>query len=262
MRVASLLLAVLMAVPVAVRAEPAEPVGPVIECLGRNAPDLDTIRALRFVSRDRVGSERVTVVKIYGRRGANDLRQLLVRFIEPGYMRGTLLLIRQTPSGSDMYLKESQTGDVKKVTAGGRSLALFGTDFTYEDFEHLELFDGPAESERLPDATIGGRPAYVLRTPAAQHSTYAYLETYVDQETCVVLEMRFYGVEDVLRKVLTVNPRQILKRGPRWVAHMAMMRDLRKDTTTLLLVDSTEQDVLLAEEMFSLERLRAASDSR
>jgi hypothetical protein len=71
--------------------------------------------------------------------------------------------------------------------------------------------------------------------------------------------MEFYEPASGLRKVLTVDRAQIFKRGSGWVAHIAMLRDIRDYTTTQLFVDSRDQKTLPAE-MFTVEALQRGED--
>ena len=230
----------------------------VARCLEDNMPEPDSIRALRVVARDRTGAERVTVVKLYGARSDEGYRQLLLRFIEPADVAGAAFLMLERPEQNETYFKPGPDQPPKRITGAGSSMALFGSDFSYEDFEYLHGFTRPGETKRLEDAAIDDRAVYVLETrPSAEaQSAYQTIVAFVDKETCIPLRMEMFEVGGRLRKVLSVNPSQVMKRGPVWIAHRALMRDIRDYTTTQLLVDSTEQDSL-PDETFSVEALRA-----
>ena len=224
-------------------------------CMRRNTPEPDSIRALRIVTRDRVGSERLTVVKLFGRRTEDGRRQIRVQVEEPLELRGDSLLILEEPGGFEMYFKSSDSPKAKRIRGNGRTLPLFGSDFTYEDFAHALALNRPGPSKRIEDDRIGDRPVYVIQTRVVDRtrSSYDSIETYVDQERCMALRIEFFDRSDQLRKVLSVNPAQVLKRGDIWIAHMSTLRDLRDHTTTQLFVDSTEQDVRFEEDAFRVE---------
>jgi hypothetical protein len=102
---------------------------------------------------------------------------------------------------------------------------------------------------------------YVIETrPAdAAHSAYERIVSFVDKEKCVALRVEFYEAGDRLRKELIVNPNQVLKRGSVWIAHMAVIRDIRQFTTTQFLVDSTRHEEDLPDSIFTVEALQQAA---
>jgi hypothetical protein len=227
----------------------------VTACVQRNLPHPDSIRAIRFTSRDRVGAKTITSVKMFGRRSDDGLRQLFVRFLEPEDIRGTALLFLENESGNEVYFASTELEKPRKITGSGRSANLFGTDISYEDFERLEGMRPPERLQRQADETVRGRPVYVIETHP-ENSGYERIVSYIDQESCLPLLMKFYESGGQLRKELTTNPRANLKHGSVWVPHTALMRDVRDLTTTHLMVDSHEQDVLLPDGIFSVEALQ------
>jgi hypothetical protein len=227
-------------------------------CASRNLPQPDSVRALRITARDpRAGSKTVIVVKMYGRRDPDGQRQLLMRFIQPEDVRGVSLLLLERESDTDVYLASPELPDPRKITAADRSNQLFGTDLSYEDFAWLRGLQVPGESRRLADETVSRRPAYVVEI-RPEESAYGRVVSYVDKESCLPLRINFYARSGRLSKELTTDQRSHLKHGDVWVAHDVLMRDARDLTTTHLLVDSHEQDVLLPDGLFSLEGLRRA----
>jgi hypothetical protein len=227
----------------------------VTACVQRNLPQPDSIRAIRFTSRDRVGAKTITSVKIYGRRSEDGLRQLFVRFLEPEDIRGTALLFLERKGDNEVYFASTELEEPRKITGSGRSANLFGTDISYEDFERLEGMRPGEPSQRKADETVRDRPVYVIETHP-ENSGYERIVSYIDQESCLPLRMKFYDSGGQQRKELTTNPRANLKHGPVWVPHTALMRDLRDLTTTHLMVDSHEQDDLLPDGIFSVEALQ------
>jgi hypothetical protein len=225
-------------------------------CIERNLPEPDNIRAVRVVARDRQGAERVTVARLYGRRTPKGLRQVHVRFVEPANLRDSAVLILEREGENEMYFKSSEFPETKRIRASGRSAGLFGGDLSYEDFELLEGFKQAGKLKRLEDEKIGEDSVYVveIRPQDRETSSYERVLSYIDPQKCMALRMEMYEPGERLRKVVTVNPRQIVKRGPVWIASNAMIRDLRDETTTQFLIDSTEQDVRFREGMFSPEQ--------
>jgi hypothetical protein len=250
--------ALLISTPVSLADEP-QTLDDVTSCVERSIPSPDGIRAVRIVSRDRAGSERVTVARVYHRRADDGLRQVLLRVVEPQELKGTSFLILERSGENEIYFKSTEFPEVKRIRTSGKSARLFGSDFSYEDFEYWQALPAPGKSNRMEDATIGERAVYVVETrPAeASKSTYERILTFVDKKTCIPLRMEFYEPGGRLRKELIVNPHQILKRGSVWIAHMAAIRDIREFTTTQFLVDSSEHESALPAAMFSVEGLKS-----
>jgi hypothetical protein len=254
MKPAPVLLATLLLSPAVGSAEQADTSAEITACVERNLPEPDCIRAVRITARDRLGAEQVTVVKMFGRRTEKGARQLLVRFLQPEDVRGTAFLILERDGENEMYFQSPEFEAPKRISGTARASTLFGTDYSYEDFEHLQGFHRPGSSRRLDDDSIGNRSVYVVES-RSDDSAYERILTFVDKETCVALRMEMYEPGGRLRKELDVNPDFVRRKGPIWIANMALMHDLRDATTTQLLVDSTEQDVDLPEGMFSLAGL-------
>jgi hypothetical protein len=240
MRPARLILPLLLVAPLAGHAEEPLEVEEVAQCARRNLPEPDTIRAVRIVERDRVGAERTTVVKIYVRRTGEKRRQVLIRFEQPEELRGSAFLMLEREGENELYFKSTELPAVKRISGPAKAEQLLGGDFSYEDFEYLQGFSQPGEWKRLEDAAVSERPVYVVETRPTQ-SAYQRVVAFVDKKTCVALRIEFFESSKRLRKVLTVNPRQVLKRGSVWLPHMALMRNIEELTTTMFLVDSSQQ---------------------
>jgi outer membrane lipoprotein-sorting protein len=149
------------------------------------------------------------------------------------------------------YLPELQK--VRRISGHAISGSLFGTDFSYEDFQRLQ---GTAEGTavtRLPDADVDGRPAYVLAaTPAADSgSSYQRIVTWVDRETCVALRSDLEAGEGRVVKQLRADPAQVRDVAGHRVPHAVVLEDLEKGTRTALTVRKIDLDVELSPSLFS-----------
>lgn len=229
----------------------------VTACVERNLPAPDSIRAARLTTRDRQGKKTITVVTMYGRRNAEGRARLFMKFLEPEDVRGSALLFLEQDGADEIYLGSPDFDASRRITAEGRSANLFGTDFSFEDFERLEGFDVPGTTTRLPDASVDDREVYMVESRPLK-SMYERVVSAIDKKSCLPLRTEFFESGGDPRKVLTTDPRSNKKHGAVWVPHSALMRDMRDLTTTHLMVDSHEQDVLLPEGVFSVEALEAA----
>jgi len=229
----------------------------VTACVERNLPAPDSIRAVRLTARDRQGKKTITVMTMYGRRNEEGRARLFMKFLEPDDVRGSALLFLEQEGTDEIYLGSPDFDATRRITAKGRSANLFGTDFSFEDFERLEGFDVPGATTRLPDASIDDRAVYMVES-RPETSMYERVVSAIDKESCLPLRTEFFESGTDPRKVLTTEPRSNKQHGSAWVPHSALMRDMRDLTTTHLMVDSHEQDVLLPDGVFSVEALEAA----
>lgn len=244
-------------------AQDGKPVEEILECAAANAPAPGNIRAVRFTARDRLGSKRVTRLRIHGHRSEDGQRRVLVQFVAPPEMVGATLLLVEGEDESQIYYMSPELDRPKRLTGAERTLELFGTDFSYEDFERLQALNRPGTSERLEDADVAGRPVYVVHTFPADRaaSDYGAVLSHLDQQTCVPLRVEMYDRGGVLRKQLLTDPDQVRKRGQAWIPHQALMQDVVDFTETQMLLESVEVGGPTTDEQFSPEALKAAAGS-
>jgi hypothetical protein len=238
----------------------AEPATGAAACFERS-PEPDSVRAIRLTARDRVGEKAIVVLRMYGRRSAEGLGQLFLRFEEPKEVRGTSLLVLERAGGeSEIHLATPELPTPRRISGPTRADGMFRTDFSSEDLERLQRGwrPGAGELTPLPDARIDGRAVWVVESRPA-NSAYERIVFSLDQESCLPLLVRFYEPgRSKPRKELTTDPRSNLKHGDLWVAHSALMRDLENLTTTHLMVDSHAQERLLPDDQFTVEGLERA----
>jgi hypothetical protein len=251
--------------PEAAAPEAAESEGTALEiraCMERNIPPRSSVQTVEFTAVDRVGGERMSRSKIYGKRLDDGFRRLKMRFVKPPYMRKSELLMIETKSSPDVFLYSPETRRARRVTSSGGGGSVFGTDFSYEDFERWQLFNRPGTLKRGPDTELGGTPVHVLWTfPADEaNSQYEKIETFVHQETCVVLKMNSYEPGERLRKVLVADPKSLLEEGGIWVATDLVMRDVRDETYTAVVVEDIEVDEEVSDNVFQVSRMGRAGD--
>lgn len=244
--------------PSAVRADAIPRVEEVIECLERNIPRATSEQSVEFVSVNRVGGKRETRAKILGKRMDDGLRRLLLRFTKPIDMRGAALLVIETGSGdNEMHLYTPEARKVKRVNAHGGSGTLFGTDFSYEDFERWQLLNKPGKQQRKADAMVSGRGVYVVesRPSAESGSSYERVVSYVDKETCVVLKSESYEPGKFLRKILKAKPDSVIEENGIHVASEVTMEDKRDETHTDVVVEDLEVDGEISDRKFQISEL-------
>lgn len=248
----------LLAPPASAQGPEADGLAPVASCLERNIPRRASEQVIEFTTVDRIGGKRVSRAKIIAKRFDDGNRRVLLRFTKPLEMRGSSLLIIEAQDGpNDMFLYTPELRKVKRVTSNSSGGSLFGTDFTYEDFERWQLLNRPGGRKRLPDATVSERPVYVVETrPQAESgSSYEKVVTYIDRETCVVLKSESFERGERLRKVLTASPSSVIEEGGIHVASEIKMQDVRDETYTDVIVEDLEVDHDVPDADFTISKL-------
>lgn len=232
--------------------EGALPVDEARACAERNLPEKTLELTATFTKVDRVGGERVSSARIIGKKLADGLHRVVLRFEKPIDVRGTAMLMIENANGpSDFYVFSPDERRVRRVASRG-SGGLFGTDFSYDDFENWRGFSRRGSMERLPDAVEAGRAVYVLSTnPAAEDgSTYERVNTFVDRETCVVLRIDSFEPGEKLRKVLRADPASVKTAGEISFATEVVLEDVLDQTSTRVQIEKVGVDVDIPDRKF------------
>jgi len=231
---------------------PADPLAEAQACAGKNLPDRSLEMRATFTKVDRVGGERESRAKVLGKKLADGLQRAVLRFDKPRDVRGTAMLMIENPGGaSDFYVyspDERRTRRISGKTGGG----LFGTDFSYDDFENWRGFGKRSKPERLPDEVEAGRPVYVLAgtPPSDEQSSYERVVTFIDRETCVVLRIDSYEPGPKLRKVLRADPASVERAGELQIAKSLVLEDVLDGTRTRVEIEEIRLDVDLPDRLF------------
>jgi hypothetical protein len=244
----------------AVKIETGSGVDEVADCVRANQPRLSAEQTVTLRTVDRTGSARVSNATIYWQKfGENS--KALIRFSEPADLRGSALLLLQKGDRADMFMYLPELRKVRRVTQRSVSGSMFGTDFTYEDFERFQGLAGDGAAARLPDAEIEGRKVFVLegRPSRGEESAYERIVSFVDQEHCLPIQTEFYGKGERLRKVMVMPPEKITREEESWVPRLVLVKDLVNETHTELLVEEIELDKKLPRKLFSEGGLLAGS---
>ncbi len=240
----------------AARAAP-ETAAEITQCMRDNFPGDASVQTIALEVKDRVGNRRELDAKVYWERDPGGLSRVLIRFDDPPDLRGSSLLLLEKPERNDMFMYLPELGRVRRVTSHMISGSMFGTDFSYEDFERLQGLAEDADALRKPDAEIGGRAAYVLeaRPRREERSQYESVTSFIDRETCVPLEIRMYEKGPRLRKTVSIDFSKVTQEKSGWVPRALSIREEIERTETALRVDAIELGVDLPDKLFSQSQL-------
>jgi hypothetical protein len=226
------------------------------ECVRRNQSHQSSVGTILLKSKDRMGATTESRATIHWKRFDNDLSRVHLRFSDPPDLRGSALLLIEKEGHNDMFMYLPELKKVRRVTGHMISGSMFGTDFSYEQFERLQGMAGDVVSQRLADAEEQGRAVFVVaHTPNQQESQFEKVVSYIDKETCVPLRTDYFERAARLRKVLSADASKVEKSGDAWIPRELRMLDLRDETETALIVEEIEMGAEISRKIFSERNL-------
>ena len=225
-------------------------------CVKKNSQVASSVQTIELRSKDRRGYEQVLRANSYVKGSPGGKARIMMHFNEPFDMRGARFLIIEKSPRNDMYIYMPGLLIVRKITSKRISSSILGTDFSYEDYERLHGMLSNLRSEQAADAKIGKRTVHVINSYPKAGSGYDKITTYIDTKTCVALKTELFGKKNKLRKVLTVDARDIHRHGNIYLPHKLLMRDLRDKTETRMIVEKVKIDVSLEDKLFDPKQLK------
>jgi len=225
-------------------------------CVAKNSRSTSSVQSIELRSKDRRGYEQVLRANSYVKRSPGKKARIMMHFNEPFDMRGARFLIIEKSPRNDMYIYMPGLMVVRKITSKRISSSILGTDFSYEDYERLHGLLSGLRSEQAADAKIGKRKVHVINSYPKAGSGYDKITTHIDIKTCVALKTELFGKNGKLRKILTVDARDVHRHGKIYVPHRLLMRDLRDKTETRMIVEKIKINVPLEDGLFDPKQLK------
>lgn len=204
-------------------------------CMGRNLPAESSVQDVRFVSRDRLGNEREILATLKWKRFENDLARVVIRVEEPEDLRNSAVLLIQREGGADLFTYLPELRKVRRIHSRSLSGNLFGSDFTYADFQllHGMLEEGAAE---LAEAELDGKAVWVVsqRPAVGEASDYERVVSFVDRGTCLLWKAEMWEAGGRLRKVLRTDLDGVFEEDGVRLPRRVVLEDLKRETSTRL----------------------------
>jgi len=227
-------------------------------CIEANLPKSSSVQAIALRAKDRVGAVTESKASIYWKKSEDGMSRMLIEFSLPEDLRGASVLMLERKAGErDMFMYLPELRSVKRITSRMVTGSMFGTDFSYEDFEMIEDYAAKAQSTRAADALVDGQPAWVLesRPAAGEIGGYSRILVYIDPATCVRIQTDLFEANDRLRKVASSDRKTLTQVSGLWYAPRLTLRDLVKQTETELAIDKIEVGVEIPAKLFSQSNL-------
>lgn len=226
-------------------------------CMDANLPDDSSIQEIRLTTYDRVGDTTEMRAKMYWAKDDDALSKVFMDFDAPPDLRGAGLLMLEKKSRNDIFMYLPELKRVKRVSSAMMNGSMFGTDFSYEEFERLQGMSDDARTERGDDTEVAARAVYVLdQFPTAEtDSDYERVRSFVDRETCVLLQVDFFLPGDKLKKRMEADFSKVTQETSGFLAREMTMHDVVERTKTTLEIDSIEIGAKIPRKMFSQANL-------
>jgi outer membrane lipoprotein-sorting protein len=227
-------------------------------CVQQNFPDDSMVQTVKMMSVDRLGVERVLEAEMWWQKDQETrLSNVLLTFDNPPELRGASVLVLEKKPQNDMFMFLPELGKTRRITTQMVQGNMMGTDYSYEDFQRLQGMLSSLESKRLPDETIAERKAFVTEsTPSDASSEYSRIRSWIDQETCVPLQVEFFakdGADPIKR--MTTNPAAVSKEKTGFIPREVAMKDLRTETATTIKIEKLQVSVPIERKRFSQAEL-------
>ncbi len=230
-------------------------------CLQRTLPDTALSETILLRVFDDAGSVSESAADLYWKRFEDDRSRALIRFTEPPRRAGVALLVTEREDSRaepDMYIYLPELRTTRRITGKALAGSMFGTDFSYEDFAQLQGILGNRSMQRLADAELDGRVAYVIETISGNDdSEYSRIVSFIDQQWCLPVATQFYGRDKSLRKELLVAREAVRKLENRWVPYRSTMHDRKRGGRTDLVIRKITLDPELHDRIFTTLELRS-----
>ncbi len=221
------------------------------DCAERNLPERTARQRLVLERTAQGGEARRLETTLLWKRGEDGLSRLRVTIDAPQQERGTAFLLIEREGEDEMFSYLPEYRKVRRITSRAITGSFLGSDLSYEDFQEIQGLAEHARVERLADASLAGRPVYVLEAIAAEGSSSEYerVRSYFDRESCVLMRAELTG-RGVDREV-EVAWSDVERVGERWIPKRLTLRDREKSTETRLSILETEWDVELPDRLFT-----------
>jgi len=258
----SLLLALLLAAPTASQ-QPA-PGAETAEWVARQIDERDTGRdgrldlTMRIFDRQGRPRERSLVLTSLRQSGVRGDR-VLVRFVSPGDIKGTGLLVWEHPTAEDeRFLYPPALGRVRRIAGSEKQESFVGSDLSYEDIGGRELDDYTYAFAQRDSTWAGpdGRtyPAWQLESKANDvQAAYPRAVSVVRKDNFVVVAADIFNRRNEREKRYDV--RRLERIEGVWTAMDVTMTNALQKTRTELSVTSARYNVGLTDADFSRRAL-------
>ena len=195
------------------------------------------------------GSKKVSKIISYGMNGNE---KGLFEYVSPKRIKGMKILMLN--DGDDIWFYSKRTNRVRKIASHQKKNSANGSDFSYEDMsmdDNREKYD----YKLLGEEKKVGKDCYKVEfNSKTDDQSYSKLIFWIDKNNFVTIGGEFYDEDGSLWKILSL--RGIKKIGNYWTADEIEMKNVLKETRTIMKTDKIEFDIDIDEKMFTERKLK------
>ena len=238
-------------------------------CASGNLPDRAGVIGFQVDAVDRTGAVTQSKAELRWRKPEDEGMRVMLVVSEPARTAGTALLIVDRESDDpEFFVSLPEMKKVRKVRSKRMRGPVLGTDFSYEDLDRLRAPLSKAPLELIGSERLAGGPAWILETipESGRGSQYMRVLTFIDQQSCLPIRIDLFepGRDGAprLRKQLVapqteIRPAEVSSKAR--LPHEFVMKDLQRETSTIVRIDRFESSSDLPEEDFTRAALAAES---
>ena len=223
-------------------------------CVSANSPQKTLRQSQTLIVSDRGGRERKLEMDFEWKRFSKTKSKSVLRVTSPPDMRGSaVLVIENDGRASDIFSYLPELGKTRRLNSRSLSSSVFGSDFSYQDFEYMQNLLGGSDQKVLPDSEVNGRPVRVVesRTQGDAAGAYERVVTFIDADRCVLVRAEMRGEGDRILKTMTADPEKVVRRGDAWEIREVRVEDPVRGTHSVIRTDDSETDIPIKDAVFT-----------
>ena len=188
------------------------------------------------------------------RLGSFGRSKAVLRFTAPPEVKGVALLILNHPDrASDQWMWTPAIARERRIAFQDRSTRFFATDFSFEDLEERDVdqYDYKLAGEETVDGALSWRIEF--RPKQSRLSQYTSSLIWIRKDHYTFVQLESYIKDQLVRRLKYSDFRQI--QGV-WTALNWEMRDLRRNSRTVMKLEKLEYNLPMKDDDFTLQALR------
>lgn len=201
----------------------------------------------------RTGRERVYRMESYSKKNERDETRMFIKFIYPSDIEGTKFLLLEHKDGDDdMWIYLPALRKAKRISAGEKSGAFMGSDFSNYDIGGGEYEDW--EYKLLREDTLNGNPVWVVECKAKSREIikktgYSKVLKWVRKDNYVVILSEHYDKSGELKKKIKVE--KVEKIDDVWFETEMIAENLETGHTSKFLFRNIKTNISIPEKYFN-----------
>ena len=204
---------------------------------------------------DKKGKTRIRKMTISRRKVDNINKDNFIHFVAPPDIRNTTYLVNEKNKQKQKWIYLSAFKKTRKIVAEDYGLAFVSSDFTYEDMEDMHASDYTCSN--LKEEQLDGVAVYSICAKKNDTNTsYSKVILKVSKDKLVVLKSEMYDKNDPSKLIKIMTAEDLKQIQEIWTPSSVTMKDLRKNTQTILETKKIKYDLSLAEEEFSKRNMQ------